>query len=68
MSAFSLYLIGSILVAAGFAFAAYKLGLSTSWIIIIAIIIIGFGIRGGVKKNKGKINSPYFFSYLDYIF
>lgn len=54
MSAFSLYLIGSTLVAAGFAFAAYKLGLGASWIIIIALIIIGFGIRGGVKKTRVK--------------
>lgn len=54
MSNFALYLIGSILVAGGFAFAAYKLGLSGSWIIIISLIIVGFGIMGGVKKTKTK--------------
>ena len=54
MSGFSLYLIGSALVAAGFAFAASKIGLSTSWIIIVSLIIIGFGIMGGVKTTRKK--------------
>ena len=52
MSNFALYMIGSILVAGGLAFAAYQIGIDPVWITIIAIIVIGFGIMGGVKKTR----------------
>jgi hypothetical protein len=57
MSNFAIYMIGSILVAGGIAFAAFQLGLGATWIWIIAAIIIGFGIMGGIKKTRKQEHS-----------
>ncbi len=51
---FAIYMIGAVLVAAGFGYAAYAIGLSGTWIIIIALVILGFGIMGAVKKTQKK--------------
>ena len=49
---FLVYMIGAILVAFGFGYAGYELGLNGVWITIISIIIIGFGIMAGVSKTR----------------
>jgi xanthine/uracil/vitamin C permease (AzgA family) len=54
MSNFSVYMIGSILVAAGLAYAAFLLGAAPQWIFIGVLVILGLGIMGGVKKTKRK--------------
>jgi xanthine/uracil/vitamin C permease (AzgA family) len=47
-------MIGSILVAAGLAYAAFLLGAAPQWIFIGVLVILGLGIMGGVKKTKRK--------------
>ena len=54
MSSFFVYLIGSILVAAGLAYGAYAMGLAQTWIIVIALVVVGFGIMGGIQKTQRK--------------
>ena len=57
MSNFAIYMIGSILVAGGIAFAAFQLGLDATWIWIIAVIVVGLGIMGGIKKTRKQESS-----------
>ncbi len=54
MSNFAIYLIGTLFVAGGLAWAAYKLGVQPIWIGISVIIIIGLGIMAAVSKTKQK--------------
>lgn len=54
MSNLVIYLIGTLVLAGGAAMAAYKLGVTTIWIIIGVIIIIGFGIMAAVSKTRQK--------------
>ncbi len=57
MSNFAIYLIGTAVVSAGLALAAYKLGALAIWIAIGVIIIIGMGIMVGVSKTRQKEKS-----------
>ncbi len=54
MNNFLAYIIGTILVIVGLAYAAVKIGISTEWIIVGAIIIIGIGIMSAVSKTRSK--------------
>ena len=54
MNSFLVYVIGTILVVIGLAYAAVKMGIGTEWIVIGAIVIIGIGIMGGVSKTQKK--------------
>lgn len=54
MSNFAIYLIGTLLLAAGLAYGAFLLGLGPHWIAILALVIIGFGIMGAVKRTRLK--------------
>jgi hypothetical protein len=51
---FIVYLIGTVLVVAGLAYAASRLGVSSVWIVAGALIIIGFGLMGGIVKTRQK--------------
>ena len=51
---FAIYLIGALLVVCGLAYAASRLGVSSTWIFIGAIIIIGLAIMAGVSKTRHK--------------
>ena len=57
MSNFAKYLIGTVFVAAGLAWAATTLGASLIWIGIGVIIIIGLGIMAAVSKTQQKEKS-----------
>jgi hypothetical protein len=57
MSNFAIYMIGSILVASAVGFAAYQFKLSAIWITIIVLLILGFGIMGGVRKTRRRESS-----------
>ena len=57
MSNLVIYLIGTAFVAGGLAWAAYELGASLIWIIIVVIIIIGLGIMTAVSKTRQKESS-----------
>jgi hypothetical protein len=49
-----IYLIGTLLVVAGLAYAASRLGVSNVWIIAGALVIIGIGMMGGIVKTRQK--------------
>ena len=52
MSSFGIYVIGFIILIIGLALAASMLGLSTTWIAIGAIVLIGIGILMGVSRTR----------------
>jgi hypothetical protein len=54
MTNFVIYLIGTILVVAGLAYGASRLGVSQTWIIAGALVIIGIGLMGGIVKTRQK--------------
>ena len=49
-----IYLIGTLLVVAGLASGADRLGISHVWIIAGALVIIGIGLMGGITKTRQK--------------
>jgi hypothetical protein len=54
MTNFVVYLIGTLLVVAGLAYGAWRLGISQAWIIAGALVIIGIGMMGGIVKTRQK--------------
>ena len=52
MTNFVVYLIGTLLVVAGLAYGASRLGVSNVWIVAGALVIIGLGLRGIVKTRQ----------------
>ncbi len=48
------YLIGTLLVVAGLAYAASRMGVSSVWIVAGALVVIGFGLMGGIVKTRQK--------------
>ena len=51
---FAIYIIGALIVVIGLAYGASRLGVSQTWIIIGAIIIIGLALMAGVTKTRQK--------------
>ena len=49
-----IYLIGTLLVVAGLAYAANRMGVNQVWIIAGALVIIGLGLMGGIVKTRQK--------------
>lgn len=49
-----IYLIGTLLVVAGLAYGANRLGVSHTWIIVGALVITGFGLMAGIVKTRQK--------------
>ena len=49
-----IYLIGTLLVVAGLAYAASRMGISSVWIMAGALVIIGLGLMGGIVKTRQK--------------
>ena len=54
MSSFSTYLIGFIVLIIGLAIAAILLGVSQTWVIVGAIILIGIAIVSATTRTKTK--------------
>jgi NADH:ubiquinone oxidoreductase subunit 6 (subunit J) len=54
MTNFLVYLIGTLLVVAGLAYGASRLGISQVWIIAGALVILGIGVMGGIVKTRQK--------------
>jgi hypothetical protein len=52
------YLIGTLLVVAGLAYAASRVGIGQTWIIAGALVIIGLGLMGGIVKTRQKDPAP----------
>lgn len=58
MSNMALYLVGAVLVIAGGAYAAARIGISAVWIVIGALIILGLAIMSGVSSTRRRERSP----------
>ena len=54
MTNFVVYLIGTLLVVAGLAYGASRLGINQAWIIAGALVVIGIGVMGGIVKTRQK--------------
>jgi len=54
MSSFVLYLIGMLVVIGGLAYGAFLAGLSTQWIAVGVVVLLGIGIVSGVSKTRRK--------------
>ena len=54
MTNFLVYLIGTLLVVAGLAYGASRLGISQVWIVAGALVILGIGVMGGIVKTRQK--------------
>ncbi len=54
MTNFIVYFIGTLLVVAGLAYAASRLGVAHVWIIAGALVILGLGLMGGIVKTRQK--------------
>jgi hypothetical protein len=52
MSSFGIYLIGFIIFIVGLAIAASLLGVSTTWIAVGVIVLVGLGILMGVSRTR----------------
>ena len=54
MSSFAIYVIGFVILVIGLGLAASMLGISTTWIAIGAIILVGIGILSGVSRTRQR--------------
>ena len=52
MSSFGIYIIGFIILIVGLALAAHLLGVSSTWIGVGIVVMIGIGILSGVGRTK----------------
>jgi NADH:ubiquinone oxidoreductase subunit 6 (subunit J) len=48
------YLIGTLLVVAGLAYGASRLGISQVWIVAGALVIVGLGLMAGIVRTRQK--------------
>jgi hypothetical protein len=58
MTNFVVYLVGTLFVVAGLAYGASRMGISSTWILAGALVIIGFGLMGGIVKTRQKDPAP----------
>lgn len=54
MSSFVIYLIGMLVLIGGLAYGASLAGLSTQWIAVGAVVLLGIGIVSAVSKTRSK--------------
>lgn len=54
MSAFALYVIGFVLLAAGVLVGLNLLGVSAQWLIVTSLVLAGIGVVTGVANTKRK--------------
>ena len=54
MSSLSTYLIGFIVLIIGLAIAAVLVGVSTTWVVVGCIVLIGMGILTATTRTKTK--------------
>ena len=58
MSNLLLYMIGAVLIAVAVAFGAHRLGISTFWIVIVVLVVIGAALMAGVTRTRQREDSP----------
>lgn len=49
-----IYLVGTLLVVAGLAYGANRMGVNQVWIIAGALVIVGLGMMAGIVKTRQK--------------
>lgn len=54
MSAFGIYVIGFIILAAGMIYGAHLLQVPQTWIIVGTLILLGLGIMSAVSHTKRR--------------
>lgn len=54
MSSLAIYLIGFVILVAGLAYGASLAGLSTQWIVVGVLVLIGLGIAMGVTRTRQR--------------
>jgi len=54
MTNFFVYMIGVLLVVGALAYGANLLGLSTTWIAVVAVAGLGLGVMGAIVKTRQK--------------
>ena len=54
MSSFSTYLIGFVILIIGLAIAAVLVGVSSTWVVVGSIVLIGLGILTATTRTKTK--------------
>jgi hypothetical protein len=54
MSSFGIYLVGMLVLIGGLAYGASLAGLSTQWIAVGVVVLLGIGIVTAVSKTKTK--------------
>jgi hypothetical protein len=54
MTNFFVYMVGVVLVVGALAYGASLLGLSSTWIAVIAIAAVGIGLMGAIVKTRQK--------------
>ena len=52
MSSFVIYIIGFVILIVGLALAAHLIGLSSTWIGVGVIVLIGIGVISGVNRTR----------------
>jgi len=48
------YLVGTLFVVGGLAYAASRMGVDQVWIIAGALVVVGLGLMGGIVKTRQK--------------
>jgi membrane-bound acyltransferase YfiQ involved in biofilm formation len=51
---FALYIVGTIILIAGFVYIAHLSHIPQTWVIGISILILGAGVMGGVSTTRQK--------------
>lgn len=51
---FSIYLVGFVIVIAGVAWGMSTAGVSTTWVMITAIILLGIGVVTAATRTRNK--------------
>lgn len=54
MSAFALYVLGFIILAAGLIYGAFLLHVPQTWILVGALVVLGAGIMSAVSSTKRR--------------
>jgi hypothetical protein len=52
MSSYGLYVIGFVVLISGLAYAAHLVGVSQTWIVVGAIVLLGIGLISGVSRAR----------------
>ena len=51
---FAIYIIGFVILIGGLAYGASLAGLSTQWIVVGVLVLLGMGIAMGVTRTRQK--------------